>query len=136
MKKNGWGLRAELGFILIFVICILISTIGLYKMGLFGGGEDGYIDSDEYIGTFDYDALEQRVSSSAKRYYNDIYPNGNHETVIVSVNTLTSNGYMNEIRDSRNKKCDGYAKILENGNVVSYIKCSIYKTTGYSEEYE
>ena len=140
MKKNGWGLRAELGFLLLFVVCILISTIGLYRMGLFSSAPDNdYVDLKEYTkgnGTFDYDALETKVTTAGKRYYNDNYPNGTSDIVIVNINTLVSNGYMTDIYDSRNKKCNGYAKILNNGNVVSYIRCSIYETTGYNEEYE
>ena len=138
MNKNGWGLRAELAFLLLFLVCILISTIGLHSLGLLGDGGGKY-DVSEYTigsGNFDYDELENKVINAAKKYYNDRYPNGNSDTVIVTIKTLKSNGYMNSIYDSRNKECSGYAKILNNGNCISYIKCSIYKTTGYSEDYE
>ena len=43
---------------------------------------------------------------------------------------------MNPIYDSRNKECKGYAKLLSNGNSIAYIKCSVYETVGYSENYE
>ena len=139
MKRNGWGLRVELAFLLLFVICILITTIGLYRMGLFGNEEGSYIDIGNYTkgnGTFDYDALEQKVIFGARKYYNENYPNGNNDTIVISVDTLVNNGYITKLYDGRNKECSGYAKVLPNQNIISYIKCSIYKTTGYSESYE
>lgn len=138
MNKNGWGLRVELAFILLFVICIIVSTIGLYRMGLIGTGENAYIDLGEYTrgGNYDYASLEATVAQAGSRYYSDRYPAGLNDTVIVSVKTLKNNGYMTPIYDSRNKECKGYAKLLSNGNSIAYIKCSVYKTVGYSENYE
>ena len=37
MKKNGWGLRVELLFILLFIVCLIIAVIGLNRMGVIGG---------------------------------------------------------------------------------------------------
>ena len=139
MKKNGWGLRAELGFILLFIFCLLIATVGLHKLGLIGGDNDALINLGEYTtgtGNFDYQALEDKVTIAAKKYYKDKYPYGSSDTVIVSISTLKNNGYISGIYDSRNKECKGYAKILKTNNCISYIKCSVYKTSGYSEEYE
>ena len=139
MKKNGWGLRVELAFLLLFVICIIIATVGLYRMGLFGNEEGSYIDIGEYTkgnGTYDYDELELKVSNAARKYYNDRYQDGYSDTLIVSVDSLINNGYLSPIYDGRDKECKGYAKILPSKNIVSYIRCSIYQTTGYSEDYE
>ena len=36
MNKNGWGLRVELMFILLFLICLVMATIGLNQLGLLG----------------------------------------------------------------------------------------------------
>ena len=139
MNKNGWGLRAELGFLLLFLICILIATIGLHSLGLTRDKEGAYVDLSEYTkgnGTYDYNGLELRVADAAKRYYLNRYPNGTTDTVIISINTLKTTGYMSSIYDSRNKECKGYAKVLRTGNSVGYIKCSTYTTTWYSEDYE
>ena len=139
MNKNGWGLRAELGFLLLFLICILIATIGLHSLGLTKDKEGAYVDLGEYTkgnGTYDYSALELKVADAAKKYYVDRYPNGTTDTIVVSIDTLKNNGYMSSIYDGRNKECKGYAKILKTGNAVGYIKCSIYVTTGYSGDYE
>ena len=139
MNKNGWGLRAELGFLLLFLVCLLISTIGLHKMGLVGNNSSG-VEEDFSVytrgtGNYDYNALENRVESAARKYYQDKYYN-NNDTVIISVDTLKNSGYLSPIYDSRNKECKGYAKVLNGNTVVSYIKCSVYKTSGYSEDYE
>ena len=139
MNKNGWGLRAELGFILLFLVCLLIATIGLHRLGLLSDKDGAYVDLGEYTsgkGNYDYSDVEAKVSSAAKRYYNDNYPSGTSDTIIVSTATLKNQGYLGSIPDSRNKECKGYAKILNTGVCVSYIKCSTYKTSGYSEDYE
>lgn len=136
MNKNGWGLRAELGFVLLFLVCILFSTIGLQKMGLFGGEESEWSRPNNTTGNYNYTSLENTVVNAARRYYEAKYPSGLNDNVVVSVNTLKANGYMSPIYDSRNRECKGYAMILSSGTVVSYIKCPLYKTPGYNSDYE
>ncbi len=138
MNKNGWGLRVELAFLLLFLICLLIATIGLHRMGLLGTDENIYTD-DGYINdnvNFDYNALEKKVTDAASAYYNDMYPNGSDDTIVVSTSKLKSGGYLVPIKDGRGRECSGYSIILKTKNIVSYIKCGIYKTAGYSEDYE
>ena len=138
MNKNGWGLRAELGFVLFFLICILISTIGLRRMGLLDNAAGVYTDSDSSINNginYDYDALEKQVVDAAEKYFEKNY-SGEEGTITINTAALISNGYLSSITDSRGRDCSGYAMRLPNGNIVSYIKCGFYKTTGYSEEYE
>ena len=136
MNKNGWGLRAELGFLLLFLVCLLITTIGLHRMGLVGNKDDNVEeDFGEYtIDPYDYDMLESRVSSAAENYYKDNFTFGGDVTII-KVTTLKNNGYLTTIYDSRKNECRGYAKVI-NGTAFPYIRCSTYKTAGYSEEYE
>ena len=40
---------------------------------------------------------------------------------------------MNRLYDEKGSTCGGYARILTNGNIVSYIKCSRYTTPGYKD---
>ena len=139
MNKNGWGLRAELGFVLLFIVCILFSTIGLQKMGLLGSDDGERFNLGEYTegkGNYDYTHLENTVVNAARRYYQERYPYGLNDSIVVSINALKSNGYMSPIYDSRNRECKGYAMILRNGTCVSYIKCSTYRTPGYNSDYE
>ena len=137
MNKHGWGLRAELGFLLLFLICLLVSTIGLHELGAFGAKDTSSINIMDHIdGDYNYNALEGKVTQAAKNYYYDRYPEGYTDTVIVSVETLKNYGYLSPVYDSRGKECKGYAKILKTGNCVSYVRCSNYKTIGYSEKNE
>ena len=138
MNKNGWGLRAELAFVLLFLVCILISTIGLYRLGLLKNASGIYDDDTGYIRNnvnYDYDSLERQVVSAAEKYYNENYSEIN-DTIVVTTSTLKSKGYLSPLYDYRGKECNGYAVILKTGNIVSYIKCGLYKTSGYSESYE
>ena len=139
MNKHGWGLRIELVFILLFLICLLIVTIGVHRLGLSNDNADSPVDYNKYEREnekYDYYSLELRVANAAKRYYDTKYPSGTNDTVVVSVNTLKSSGFLSSIYDGRNKECKGYAKVLRNGNSVGYIRCSSYTTSGYSVDYE
>lgn len=136
MKNNGWGLRAELAFLLLFLVCMLISTIGLHKMGLLGGNKTEGIYKTNNTSDFDYSSLERQVTQAAKEYYYNNYPTGSGATIIVSVDTLKNYGYLVSLKDERGKDCKGYAKILQTGNCISYVRCSRYRSSGYSEEYE
>ena len=138
MNKNGWGLRVELAFVLFFLVCIVLSTIGLRKMGLLDNAAGVYTDGDDTINNnvnYDYDALEQKVVDAAVKYF-DTYEFDTNESVSVNTDTLISNGFLTGISDSNGRTCSGYALRLSNGNTVSYLKCGFYKTVGYNEEYE
>ena len=80
--------------------------------------------------------MESKLVEASVRYYNNTYPNGSDDTVIVTIDTLKSNGYMEALTDKLGRECKGYTKVLKTGTAVSYIRCSFYKTTGYNEEYE
>ena len=138
MNKNGWGLRVELAFLLLFLICLLISTIGLHKMGILGTDKGVYTDDGTINDNvnFDYNSLEKKVTDAAEIYYKDMYPKGSDDTIIVTTSKLKSGGYLESITDAKGRECSGYSVILKTKNIVSYIKCGIYKTAGYSEDYE
>lgn len=135
MNKHGWGLRAELAFILLCVICLIISTVGLYQFGLLGENPNAPMNTNMKT-DFDYNALENKLSNAARKYVKEKYPYGVSDILIVKTSTLYNNGYLSTLTDSRDKKCVGYAKVLPNDNIVSYISCSRYRTSGYSEDYE
>ena len=82
MNKNGWGLRVELAFLLFFLICLLIATIGLHRMGLLGNNgvyeDDGYIYDNV---NYDYDALEKKVTEAAGEYYKSAYNSKSNDTI-------------------------------------------------------
>ncbi len=139
MNKNGWGLRVELAFILLFLICLLISTIGLHKLGLLGNSNGIYTDGSGTIEddvNYNYDNLEKKVSEAALNYYKDAYEDNREDTVIISTSRLIANGYLNGLEDNRGRSCKGYAIVIKSSNVSSYIKCGFYKTAGYNSDYE
>ena len=135
MNKNGWGLRAELGFLLLFLICLLVSTIWLHRLGIFGSG-DGEVKSIELVNKADYAEMESKLLNASIDYYKDFYPHGSNDTVIVTIDTLKNNGYIEPLYDKFGRECKGYTKILKTGTAVSYIRCAVYKSTGYNEDYE
>lgn len=139
MNKNGWGLRVELFYILIFLFCLVIATIGLNRLGLLGNNENALVKPDNSGSEiYSYEPLESKVVSAAKNYYQDMYNGNGEDIVIVRVSTLQANGYLGTLTDDRNKPCSGYAKVITSSSgkevYVSYIKCSRYTTTGYESE--
>lgn len=135
MNKNGWGLRVELFFIFLFLLCLLIATIGLNKFGLLDNGSDNDIFGNPK-NTEKYLEYEKDLTSAAYNYYNNKYPYGSSDIIIISVGTLYNGGYLSTLYDAKGKECSGYAKILPNKSILPYIKCSNYKTSGYSNNYE
>ena len=139
MNNNGWGLRVELLYILMFLFCLVIATIGLNRLGLLGENPDALIKPDtEEKEVYSYEPLERKVVEAAKKYYIDNYTDSTEDIVIIRTSTLISNGYMSVLTDEKNRSCSGYAKVITSsgGNVVyvSYIKCPKYTTTGYESE--
>ncbi len=132
-KMNGWGLRFELVFIMIFLICLLIATIYLNKMGLIGNSEK---ETENKV-YFSYSALENRLNESSKRYYQNNYDEFASTNVTIRSYTLISSGYMSELLDEDGNKCSGYTAVqhTEDGTTFkSYVNCPKYKTVGYIYE--
>ena len=133
MNKNGWGLRVELLFIILFLVCLIIATIGLKKMGMFGE-ESPFEKKDD---NFSYSRLESTLNDASRRYYQNNYEDNTTETTIMS-STLISNGYMSTLKDGNGRACSGYTKVVSNysGGLIftSYINSPNYKTAGYTYE--
>ena len=95
MNKNGWGLRVELLYILMFLFCLVVATIGLNRLGLLGENPDALIKPDtEEKEVYSYEPLERKVVEAAKKYYAENYSDSSEDIVIVRTSTLVSNGYM------------------------------------------
>ncbi len=123
-----WGLRVELLFILIFIVCLIISTIGLNQLGILG-------NKNEFSNNgYSYYELEQIVSSGALKFYEERYSAG--EDIIIKVSTLISNGYIPNLYDENGMACNGYAKIINSKASIAYIKCPYYQTSGYDSKNE
>lgn len=141
LNNNGWGLVSFLVFILIFVICLILSALGLKYIGLLDD-DWHFVDfsiltkSKEEIDT-SYNILEEKMTSSAKRYINDYYSNNlGLDTLNIKVSSLVNNGYLSDFTDIYNKECTGYVSVyLENNTIIykPYLKCNNYETIGYEK---
>ena len=132
-----WGLRWELCIIIVFIICLLIATIGLNRFGLLSD-DSGYI---RYIGeesgdTYSYSDLENQIASAGAKYYKHYYSNGISSNTTVSVSRLISSGYLSTLYDGNGKRCTGYAAITRYGSSFGYVKCRHYRSEGYDSTYE
>ena len=133
-----WGLRWELCIIIVFIICLLVATIGLNRFGLLS--KDGS-DEIRYIGveegdTYSYSELESRVARAGLNYYKSYYPNGLNTSTTVSVKRLIDTGYLDTLYDGEGRRCTGYAHLTIKGSSFGYIKCRRYRTEGYDFENE
>ena len=137
MNKQGWGLKAELIFILLFLICLAFSIIGLNKFGLLinGNGVDPEFNTGKENVDDSYTFLEQKLSSAARSYVSNFYGEDRIEnSLTVRYNTLYYSNFIGEISDSLNRKCSGYVivKVLDNTLVYyPYLNCKKYQTSGY-----
>ena len=133
MNKNGWGLRMELVFILLFLICLVVAAIGLNSVGLFGDNKDAPIQKEPEV--FSYTTLESKLKNAAISYFEENSSEFTEDKIIIRASSLYYNGYMSKLTDEKNNTCSGYVEAINNGSnsyvYVPYIKCNDYKTTGY-----
>lgn len=140
MNKNGWGLRAELLIILLFVICLAVACIGANKFGLLGKNDNPIIkEPTTENNTLFYEGLEDKLRVATREYYNVKYSNNTEDIVIIKLSTLYSGGYISKLYDKNNKECDGYSKVVINNDIstiIPYIRCNNYTTSGYERSNE
>jgi len=135
LNKNGWGIRAMIAFVCIFILCLILSFIGFSKAGF--SSPIPFVEemnSDKTTTTYDYASVEQKVLAAAKTYVSlelDNKISDNHITITVS--ELENAGYLDPIYSENNKECSGYVDVYNLGSIEysTYVKCGTYKTTGY-----
>lgn len=135
MKKNGWGLRTELLFILMFIVCLVVATIGLNRIGFIGGTFsaidmfNGKDTKESYI-MIEND-LVKVAANYATEYYGGKYP---EDEFTIRLTTLINTGYTSKLTDPKNRECSGYVDVKKvNSSLIytPYIKCATYRTEGY-----
>ena len=135
-----WGLRWEIGIVIVIILCLLIATLGLSELGLLSGGSDDDDGPVIYTGNTDksyaYSSLESELESAGSKYYNDKYSGKLNSNVYVSYSTLKSNGYINKLEDENGRNCTGYVEITTKGSIFGYVKCNRYKSGGYDSSHE
>jgi hypothetical protein len=136
INKNGWGLRVELVFIIIFLVCLIIATVGLLEFGLLGDKASQY-NNNTNSAYFSYSALENQLNNASVRYYNNYYYDSDEDEIIIRHSTLINSHYMGELIDEDGNKCVGYTKVVrqfDGPSFNTYIKCPKYITNGYTYE--
>ena len=141
LNKNGWGLGTFIAFIVIFIICLIISAVGLRQIGLLD--EDWQFinikDFNSGIRTaFNYTDLETKATMAARDYIEKEYNNTlGYDTLSVKIKTMIETGYLTEFKDGKDRDCTGYVSVYKTdaGDKVftPYIKCKRYTSSGYEE---
>lgn len=127
MKNNGWGLRMELVFVLMFLVCLCVSTILLNKVGLIGPNGENVSAT--------YKSLENRMVEASKKYVIEYYEGSRIDsTKIIRYRTLLNSNYITELKDNNGNECSGYVVVEKVNNSLiytPYIYCTKYKSSGY-----
>lgn len=146
LNNKGWGFTEMFFFMGALIIFLGVAVFLIYK--LYRNFEKEGIDitsqfeNSNTIKTEDkkyiYSDLEYKMKSGTIRYINNTYNKEITEDIVITLKTLTESDTITPIKDLKdNSLCSGYVKVnYESSDYVSYtpyLKCSNYKTTGYSE---
>lgn len=149
LNQQGWGLSIFLTFIVVFLIAIILISIGAQKMGIANGSnnissfptsdssQDIHYTELEINHAKDY---ERKVQDAMFRYSSQIHSNlGAIDDMTVSVSKLIEYGYLEPLRVVGNL-CNGYGVSHfnnENLSVNAFIHCGdLYMTEGYNSSLE
>ena len=137
MNEKGFGLKEFIiMFAVVFVAMLIIMS--LFK-NISSKTETEPQKTQEEREEVTYQDLEQKLKKAAERYQNDNYSGSieNPEVWTLSYSMLKENGYLDEIKDIKDKdtECTGYVKFVQDGGIITYtpyLKCgSNYETKGY-----
>ena len=154
MNNKGWGLSTLIGFLAIFGVFLLISSI-LYnknfsdindideeeteektKTEVEEAVQEEEESSKENITYDDYQKLETVLKDSAEKYIKNKKISSEYKTII-TYNDIKGENLINEFVDPKTKEsCNGYV-INDNNDLKPYIRCTgNYQTENYNEELE
>lgn len=146
LNKNGWGFIEFFAFLIIFIVCLVISALGLKQFGLID--DDWHFIKLEDLNKPDnstynndntkvtYASLREDMVGATmkyiKKYYNDEL---GLDTLNIRVSQLKKEGFIEKFKDADGHECSGYVAVyLDNQNKIQYnpyLKCKKYETTGY-----
>ena len=154
MNNKGWGLSTLIGFLAIFGVFLLISSI-LYnknfsdindideeeteektKTEVEEAVQEEEESSKENITYDDYQKLETVLKDSAEKYIKNKKISSEYKTII-TYNDIKDENLINEFVDPKTKEIfNGYV-IYDNNYLKPYIRCTgNYQTENYNEELE
>lgn len=142
LNKNGWGYFEFFVFLIIFVICLVISAVGLKQFGLIDDNwqfvkfEDiGKNEKEEKLKKSYSDLRNSMVDGTIKyisKYYNNEL---GLDTLNIRVSQLKNEGYIKDFKDANGDLCSGYVSVYkdDNGKIQynPYLKCKDFETGGY-----
>ena len=138
MNEKGFGLKEFIIVIAVIFVSMLI-IMSLFRSMSSNTDTNPQSNQEEEREEVTYKDLEQELKLAAERYQNDNYSGSieNPEVWTLSYSMLKENGYLDEIKDIKNKdnECTGYVEFVQDGGVITYtpyLKCgSNYETEGY-----
>lgn len=141
MNEKGFGLKEFIIMFAVVFISMLIIMALFRNISSKAETEPQEKQTEEEREEVTYKDLEQELKKAAERYQNDNYTGSieNPEVWTLSYSMLKENGYLDEIKDikDKNTECTGYVKFVQDGGVITYtpyLKCgSNYETKGYDE---
>lgn len=144
LNKNGWGYFEFFVFLIIFVICLIISFAGLRYVGLldenwhFVDFEEIGKEKEEEKKPFSYADLREDMVDATMKYISKYYNNElGLDTLNIRVSQLKKEGLITEFKDNKGKDCSGYTAVYkdDNGKIQynPYLKCENFETDGYEE---
>ena len=148
LNERGWGLTIFLVFIGVFLIAIVLISIGAARIGLAPSKPTPqptpiptpsayHYTQDEFNMAKQY---EKDVWDASLRYFSDNYSGVNEKNAIVITSATLVDGHYLEYRSIAGNSCSGYSVVKkeEDTNQVStYIQCGgVYTTSGYDASFE
>ena len=132
MNNKGWGLSTLIGFLAIFGVFLLISSI-LYNKNF---SDINDIDEEEKEEKTKTEVEEAVLKDSAEKYIKNKKISSEYKTII-TYNDIKGENLINEFVDPKTKEsCNGYV-IYDNNDLKPYIRCTgNYQTENYNEELE
>lgn len=124
LTNKGWG---TLEMFLLSGGLFLALLVAIFLISKLYGSMDGAFANGQYVD------LENKIEIAAQNYIesNEIEINVQYK---LTLNTLKSNNFINELKDKNGNNCNGYVLIINNGNNYSYkgyVSCNGYQTKDY-----
>ena len=143
LNKNGWGYAEFFAFLLVFIVCLVLTAWGLRKFGLLDENWH-FVDLNNITDNNNnnnqpkvtYASLREDMVSATMKYISKYYDNKlGLDTLHIRVSQLKNEGLLGEFKDAEGNKCSGYVSVyLDDLNRIqydAYLKCDDYVTSGY-----
>ena len=126
LNNKGWGTVEMLLISGGLLLALIVAIFFINKL---------YGSFDKAVGNRYYMDLETKIEDAARKYINDynIIDPFNYR---ISLDTLQSGKYIDNVKDSNGNKCDGYVIVNKLNNINyynAYISCPNYITTNYEK---